>query len=92
LAGKLKTSRTDHAFAVRDNMIYIVGGYEEYKKTLTRSVEAVYISDGIGSTAKVYDNFPELSVGRRLPSCLILEKRFLYVLFGKSRKGRGEHY
>ena len=46
-------------------MIYIVGGYEEYKKTLTRSVEAVYINDGIGSIAKVYDHFPELSVGRR---------------------------
>ena len=45
IIGKLKSSRTDYAFCVRGNNVYIIGGYEEYKKTFIKSIETITISD-----------------------------------------------
>ena len=45
-----------------------------------------------GSPLKVTSDFPELKVGRINPSSIILCDRYLYVMFGKAKKGRGEMF
>lgn len=41
---------------------------------------------------KVTSEFPELKVGRTFPSSIILQDRYLCVMFGKAKKGRGEMF
>ena len=45
-----------------------------------------------GSPLKITSEFPELKVGRICPSSIVLGDRYLYVMFGKAKKGRGEMF
>ncbi len=49
-------------------------------------------SDTKGSPVKVTSDFPELKVGRTFPSSIILQDRYMCVMFGKAKKGRGEMF
>ena len=70
----------------------MIGGYDEYKKRFIKEIEVITAAtDQKGQQVKVSSGeLPELKVGRISPSSIILENRYLYVLFGKAKKGRGE--
>ncbi|CDW87826.1 UNKNOWN [Stylonychia lemnae] len=92
VVGRLKSSRLSYTFQVRQNQVFIIGGYEEYKRKFTKKIEVITADQAKGSPLKITDDFPELKVGRICPSSIILGDRYLYVMFGKAKKGRGEMF
>eukprot|EP00347_Sterkiella_histriomuscorum_P005837 403355081 len=92
VVGKLRSSRLNYTFCVRQNQVYIIGGFDEYKRKFTKTIEVITASNEKGSPLKVTSDFPELKVGRINPSSIILCDRYLYVMFGKAKKGRGEMF
>ena len=51
--GKLFSSRLNYSFAVRGNYVYIVGGFEEYKRKYIKSIEVLHIDESRGSPVHV---------------------------------------
>lgn len=93
IVGELKSSRIDYSFVVRNNKIYIVGGIDEYKRSYNTKVETITAGEEKGSPVQIsMDECPELNVGRIQPSCVLMHNRYLYVFFGKTRKGRSDIY
>lgn len=90
VVGKLKSSRLNFNFAVRQNEVYIVGGLDEYRRAFTKQIEVIRATNDKGTPLEISQDFPDLKIGRTCPSCLIVDQKYLYVMFGKSKKGRGE--
>ena len=71
--------------------MFIIGGCDRQSKKCIKKVEVIAVRGGRGSSLQVNQEFPSLKEGRVGPSCVILDDH-LYVMFGKSKIGRGETY
>lgn len=93
IVGALESSRVDYSFVVRNNKIHIIGGLEEYKKSYITKVETITADGDKGTPVTTsWNDCPSLNVGRIQPSCILLNNRYLYVFFGKTKKGRSDIY
>jgi hypothetical protein len=89
VVGNLQYSRINFCCLVNDDRVYLIGGYDEYKKKYLNEVEVIIIGEG---KVQVSSEFPPLNIPRVHASSLIIHKRHLYVIFGKAKKGRGERF
>lgn len=49
VVGKLRSSRLSYTFCVRQNQVYVIGGYDEYKRKFTKTIEVITASNDKGS-------------------------------------------